>query len=129
MHKKSPLQQTPDYNQELSVENGFYEEVRIGVPPLAPNSNRNSIKRVQEVIILNDQNDLQTFKTINENQVVPQQMDFGASLTFSVRKKNSEKNSESSININPESNSTILDQTGPKAPRKYTESFITKSSN
>jgi hypothetical protein len=64
---------------------------------------------VQEVIILNDQNDLQTFKTINENQVVPQQMDFGASLTFSVRKKNSEKNSESSININPESNSTILD--------------------
>ena len=64
---------------------------------------------MQEVIILNDQNDLKTYKSINENQVVPQQMDFGNSLTFSVRKKNSEKNSESSINMNPESNSTILD--------------------
>ena len=38
------------------------------------------------------------------------------------------KNSESSININPESHSTIADETGPKALRKYTESFTAKPS-
>lgn len=55
-------------------------------------------------------------------------MDFDNSLTFSVRKKNTAQNSESII-INPESHSTIIDPTGPIAPRKYAESLATRPSN